>query len=66
MIVITATLLVIGGVGTIQNDKAAIRATVALMTIWGFLVCFSKSFQTRNDLVFVKFFIEFFVTNAKL
>ncbi|CZR68320.1 related to MFS alpha-glucoside transporter [Phialocephala subalpina] len=41
MIIITATLLVIGGVGTIQNDKAAIRATVALMTIWGFLYQFT-------------------------
>ena len=38
MFVITATFLVIGGVGTIKNNKAAIQATVALMTLWGFLV----------------------------
>jgi len=38
MFVITATLLVIGGVGTIKDNKAAIQATVALMTLWGFLV----------------------------
>jgi hypothetical protein len=36
--VITATLLVIAGVGIIKNNKAAIQATVAIMTLWGFLV----------------------------
>ena len=37
-IVMCATLLIIGGISTIES-KAAVSATVALMTIWGFLVC---------------------------
>ncbi|KAJ4249856.1 hypothetical protein NW762_012199 [Fusarium torreyae] len=37
----TTTLLVIGGLGTIQNSKAALTATVALMSIWGFLYQFT-------------------------
>lgn len=62
MFVITATLLVIGGVGTIQNDKAAIQATVALMTLWGFLVRIYILCYTENDIPTNK---DYF-TNPKL
>ncbi|KAJ0378158.1 hypothetical protein COL26b_003584 [Colletotrichum chrysophilum] len=35
--VMTATLLLIGGIGTLENNQKALMATVSLMTIWGFL-----------------------------
>ncbi|KAI0593541.1 general substrate transporter [Biscogniauxia sp. FL1348] len=36
MIIMTAGLLIIGGISTI-NNSASLKATVAFMTIWGFL-----------------------------
>ncbi|KAF6840437.1 maltose permease [Colletotrichum plurivorum] len=42
--VMTAALLVIGGIGTLENNQKALMATVSLMTIWGFLYqCFLGS-----------------------
>jgi hypothetical protein len=43
MFIMTATLLVIGGIGTIKNSKAALQAIVALMSLWGFLVRLPES-----------------------
>ncbi|KAI1490508.1 hypothetical protein F5X96DRAFT_635825 [Biscogniauxia mediterranea] len=37
MIIMTAGLLIIGGISTL-NSSASLKATVAFMTIWGFLV----------------------------
>lgn len=37
-IIMTATLLVIGGLGTAKNSKAVTNAVIALMSFWGFLV----------------------------
>ncbi|KIW64073.1 hypothetical protein PV04_09031 [Phialophora macrospora] len=37
MFVMTFTLLIIGGLGTIQNNKSALTAAIAFMSIWGFL-----------------------------
>ncbi|KAJ4204142.1 hypothetical protein NW759_014979 [Fusarium solani] len=41
LMAMTATLLVIGGLGTIQDSRAALTATVALMSVWGFLYQFT-------------------------
>lgn len=37
MFVMTAGLLLIGGISTI-NNAPSLKATVAFMTVWGFLV----------------------------
>jgi len=49
-IIMTATLLVIGGVSTLKSDSA-LEATVALMTIWGYLVSFGSSGQFVGSLL---------------
>ncbi|KAH7146608.1 maltose permease [Dactylonectria estremocensis] len=41
LIAMTVTLLIIGGLGTIRNNKTALTATIALMSVWGFLYQFT-------------------------
>ena len=40
MNIMTAALLIIGGISTMKDNKDALKATVSFMTIWGFLVNF--------------------------
>lgn len=50
MFVMTASLLVIGGISTI-NTKPTLKATVALMALWGWLVSRPSSFFSPSPFV---------------
>ena len=47
LIIMTVTLLIIGGLGTIQSNKAVLNAVIALMSIWGFLVSLYRRASLR-------------------
>jgi hypothetical protein len=47
MALMSSLLLVIGVVSTIQGNKLALDATVALMTVWGFILSTRDSSQVK-------------------